>query len=335
MTAAPILIPTTERVAPWQGLGVSLPEGLTAAEAIRYGGYDWQVEKFPAFTEVTIPARITEDGVAPETVEMIEAPGRVATVRRHPDGSADVLGIGMTRGYTIVQNIETAETIQAAAGLTGATFATIGGFKGGNQMFVQMYLPDSLTIGGRDLSSCYLTAVNSHDGTSALTFTVGTLRMGCFNQNAVNQRTAVSKVSFRHTAGIASAMSNAGRVLGLTRNYIAKMQSIGDVLVDTPMSRTEFGNFVDKVFIPQENKTGKNKGQETTRTVVRREALFGLWSSATQENIAGTRWGAYNAVTEYVNWAWPVKGSTTHAERVASGGGDLVMGRAMDLLLPA
>lgn len=326
------LIAAEARTTAWEALGHQLPQGLNALQAIQHGGLDWEVEKVPATAAIYTPEVIDLEGVSPARTEYLDS-GRIATVRVNKDGSRQVLGIGMSKTYGVVQNIEAAAEIQAAADATDAEFAAVGSQKDGSQMFVQMWLPSgSFNAGGNDPHQTYLTAVNSHDGTRALTFTVGTLRMFCTNQVAVNNRTAITKVSFRHTSGIKAAMVNANKVLGLTQQYVPRIQAATERLYQTPMARDEFSEFINELFPAQIKKAGKDKGQETAQSITRREALHGLWVSESMTNLPDNRLRAYNAVTEYQDWAMPVKGGNRF-ERIAQGGGDAVKARAMALLL--
>jgi hypothetical protein len=67
-----------------------------------------------------------------------------------------------------------------------------------------------------------------------------------------------------------------------------------------------------------------------------RADLMTLWRAPTQENIAGTKWAAYNAVAEYEDWAKPVRSKkdsdVVRAERIINGGAEAMKTRAQLIL---
>lgn len=324
------------RVSAWHQLGITVPAEVTAAEAIKLAHLDWAVTKQPLQTVVTLDPEITDDGVTPGRNETVNVPGKFATVRVNPvNGNIDVLGT-VGANYEIVQNHEAADEIQATLDVAGAHISTAGALDGGRRMFISALLPTELRVGGQDAVNMFLVAQNSHDGTSALTFDITPIRVVCTNTCRISRREAVGTVSMRHTKNVRDAMKAAREVLGITNKFVEEFKNIAEHLYDTPMDDTEFTDFIDQVFKPTVETKGKREGQETKGTVDRRSDLFGLWTSATQENIAGTQWAAYNTVVEYQDWAKPVQtgrlGDLARAERIARGGVDDAKTRALTLL---
>jgi phage/plasmid-like protein (TIGR03299 family) len=326
----------SSRQSAWHQLGTTVPEEVTAEEAIQLGGLGWTVTKQPLQTVVTLEPEITADGVSPARHEVVDVPGKFATVRVNPVTSkVDVLGTVGDK-YTIVQNIETAQELNAIAQVTGAHFSTAGSLDNGRRMFVSMLLPEAVKIGGQDQVDMFLVGTNSHDGTSSFTAMVTPIRPVCTNTLRLGRQQAVSQVNIRHTKNVKAAIVAARDVLRVTNAFMEEFAGIGNHLIEEKMDRSEFGAFIDKVFVPTVETTGTKKGQETAGTVRRREDLFGLWVSDTQANIAGTRWAAYNAVVEYADWLSPISSraaDTARAERIAKGGLDDVKTRALAMLV--
>lgn len=330
-----------QRLTPWMGLGTDISAATDAADAIRIAGLDFTVEKFPIQVAVNLgEPSIAPDGTLTGGIEILHDPKHVATVRRNPGtGKLQILGAGMTKGYTIVQPLEAAVEIQAAAEATAATFSSAGSDREGTKMYVAMKLPDTIRIGGFDPVELYLTATNSFDGSGALYFAIAPVRMACTNMGTLLRTQAQASLSIRHTANIHDRMRAAGQVLGLTKGFAADYEAVGNQLLNTPMSRPEFTAFVDAVHKPEYRKTGKHAGEETHTTQLRREQLHGLWTSVTQDGISGTRWGALQTVIEQSDWFSFVqaerKDPLARAERLMDGKGADVKSRALRMLLSA
>lgn len=308
----------------WHGLGVVLPESFTAADAMRQahlGG--WNVHKIPLQT-VPVPTR---DGL---TVTL-PVPDRYATVRTNPfTGALDVLG-DVGADYTPVQNEAHAQVLDAIVDESGAHFETAGSLRGGRQVFLTMKLPTTMLIGGQDAVDLYLVAVNSHDGSGAFRLVVTPVRVVCANTLAAGLRKARSTFGIRHTSGAAAHIAQARQALGLTFAYAEEFQAEADRMIEEQLTDDEFDRIVAHLW-PVTTPTART-GQAETRARTLHELRHG--SPTLTADLAGTRWGAYQAVTEYIDHYAPTRGrvdqTAARAERAAIGGGPALKARAFDL----
>jgi phage/plasmid-like protein (TIGR03299 family) len=284
------------RTDPWHHLGTTVAgEAFTAEDAMTLGHLGgWNVRK------VALSAtEVTADGVT-----TMDAPG-FATVRTNPFTDApEALGV-VGSGYTPLQNEEHAQFLNSLADASGATFDTAGSLRGGRQVFVTMRMPQHLRIGGTDRVDLNIAALNSHDGTSAFRVLVTPVRVVCANTQHAALRDHVSSWSIRHTRNAKAAVQAARDCLGLTFAYIEAFQTQAEAMIDTTTTDAQFFDLVADIFgTPDPDAPARvhRTGAQRQRT------LAHLWHDAdTQSGIRGTAWGAYQAVTEYVDHFAPVR----------------------------
>jgi phage/plasmid-like protein (TIGR03299 family) len=308
----------------WHRLGEVLPAGFDAAQAMRHarlGG--WNVRKEPLTTAV-----LTTDGVS-----TLQVPDQFATVRTNPvTGRPDVLGV-VGRGYTPIQNEEHADLLNALVDESGSHFETAGSLKGGRQVFLTMKLPTTMLVGGVDPVEVYLVALNSHDGTSAFRLLVSPVRVVCANTQAAAIARARSSFSIRHTSGAAGYIAQAREALGLTFAFAEAFQAEAEAMIARQVTDEQFAGIVADLW-PIDKKSARS----TAIGAARADALTRLWDrSPTAAAIRGTKWAAYQAITEYTDHVAPVSDKrnprAARAERVVTSGAvTAVKTRAFDLI---
>jgi phage/plasmid-like protein (TIGR03299 family) len=319
----------------WHRLGTVLPDTFTAEQALevaKLGG--WNVEKAPLYTRV-----LTSTGFAE-----VEIPGQFVTTRTNPvTKDQEVIGIEhapstVGKVYRPFQNEQLCEFLNALVDEGGAHFETAGSLRGGSDVFVTLRLPENILVGGVDPINLNLAVLNNHIGTASIRALVTPTRIVCANTQAAAIRNAKSQFKIRHTATADQRVQEAREALGLTFAYIEGFQAEADRLIDQAYTDAEFEKLVDQLWTPAD------ADKDTKRTVnsdaERRNTLRSLWSDAdTNALIRGTKWGAYQAVTEYLDHNQPVrvKGDKdiARAERVASGQYDDVKVKAFDILAGA
>ncbi|PSK95836.1 phage/plasmid-like protein (TIGR03299 family) [Haloactinopolyspora alba] len=288
----------------WHRLGTVLEDVFTAEEAMKHANLGgWNVRKTPLTTTV----------LGDEGVSTIEIPDRYATVRTNPvTGQPDYLGGVVADGYQIIQNEEHAELLNALVDEGGAHFETAGALRGGRQVFLSMKLPQGITVGGVDDIETYIVALNSHDGRQAFRLLVTPVRVVCANTQAAALSDAKATYTVRHTANAQKAILEAREALGVAFDYMDDFATEAERMINTSMAEGEFVEFTEKVF----GKVTDDTGKRAARTATQRNAeLLRLFNDAdTNAKIRGTRWGAYQAVTEYIDHLAPVKGKGDAAD---------------------
>ena len=293
----------------WHRLGQSVGHAMTAREALDAARLaNWNVRKMPL--QVPQQPIITDTGVT--TPDPLAVPDFYATVRTNPiNGGIDVLGVVGSK-YEPVANEASCDLLDALTDESGAHFETAGALRGGRETFITMKLPNTMIFDGRDGSqdqtAFYIAALNSHDGTSAFRLLVTPIRIVCANTQSAAISRAKASFSIRHTGGAKASIAEARNALKLTWRYIEAFETEAAALYAQPMDTDEMRDFANTLL-----EVDDAGSAATVRN--RREKASGivkLWtSSPTIAPIAGTRWAAYNAVTEYCDHIVPVRGART------------------------
>ncbi|BDE17233.1 hypothetical protein MKCMC460_60930 (plasmid) [Mycobacterium sp. 20KCMC460] len=296
----------------WHRLGQTVGHTMTAREALDAAHLaGWNVRKMAL--QVPQEPVIDENGVtAPEPLAV---PDFYATVRTNPiNGRLDVLGVVGSK-YEPVQNEASCDLLDALVDESGAHFETAGALRGGRETFVTMKLPEAIVFDGRDgtqdRTELYLAALNSHDGSSKFTFLVTPIRIVCANTQSAALRDAKASWGIRHTGGARAAILEARNALKLTWRYAQAFEAEAAALYAREMDTDQVRDFAHQLF----------EVDAATSTATRRHrreragGIVKLWtSSPTLTPIAGTRWAAYNAVTEYLDHHVPVRGARTSSD---------------------
>ena len=292
----------------WHRLGQSVGHAMTAREALDAAHLaGWNVRKMPL--QVPQQPVINEDGVT--TPDPLAVPDYYATVRTNPiNGHIDVLGVVGSK-YQPVQNEASCDLLDAITDESGAHFETAGALRGGRETFITMKLPNTMVFDGRDGSQdrtdFYIAALNSHDGSSAWRGLVTPVRIVCANTQSAAIGSANASFSIRHTGGAKASIQEARNALKLSWRYIDAFQTAAAALYAQPMDTEQvrrFANTLLEVDAASSEATARHRRE-------RAGGIVKLWTSPTIAPIAGTRWAAYNAVTEYLDHHVPVRGART------------------------
>lgn len=277
------------RQSAWHELGTTLTEEFTAEQAMEVahlGG--WNVRKTPLTT-----TDITDNGVT-----TIDIPGKYATIRTNPfTGAAEPLGV-VGSSYTPIQNEQHAGILNTLVDESGAHFDTAGSLRNGRNVFVSMKLPQHILIGGQDQIDVNLVALNSHDGSSAFKILVTPIRVVCANTQAAALRNNKASYSIRHTMNYTSNLTTARQTLDMTFTYLDEFQTAADRMIETTVTNEEFEKLMKATFKTADELTPRASKSWDDRF----DTLSHLWHDAdTNKTITGTRWGAYQVVTEFVD----------------------------------
>lgn len=292
------------RESAWHKLGTTLESTFDAETALSTAHLaGWDVRKSPAVT-------ILPDG------SILPIEGKFAIIRNNPfvEGKVDGLGV-VGNHYEPVQNEQHVDLLNALVDESGAHFETAGSLRGGREVFVTMRMPETIKVGGIDPVDLYLIARNSHDGSSSFEFLVSPVRVVCANTLSMATKSAKASFKARHVAGGArAAIQTARETLGLTFAYMESFEAEVAKLIDAEYTDQQFTRLAASLYPTPEN--AKDVAAENAR--IHRANITKLWrGSPTMKEIAGTRWAAYNAVTEYVDHVIDQRGKAGDALREA------------------
>lgn len=263
---------------PWHGLGKEIPEGkkLGIDEALVAAGLDWEVD---------LRRLYTEDGHT-----LLNIHERYAVCRRKDN---TVLGI-VGPGYTPLQNKEAFAWFQPFLDTADVTLETAGSLKGGSQVWVLAKIRRaSLTVGAADEVAHYVLLSNSHDGSLAVRVGFTPIRVVCNNTLCFAHRSEASQLlRVRHTARLLKNLDEIREIMDIAHKEFCATIEQYRALIKKEINQKDLAKYVKLVFeLPE---TG---GRDLI------PIMADLLDHGRGSDMAGrTYWGAYNAVTEYLNY---------------------------------
>lgn len=289
----------------WHGLGTTFDEDVTTDEMLRLAKLsNWNVrlESIPFDSSYN---------VVPEVY---------AAVRTNPfDQSTDVLSI-VGGNYHPYQNEEF-----LAIGDGIGRWETAGSIKQGRQVFASLVTSlDDLVLdpdGANDTVKNYLLLVSSHDGTLSIQGVNTPLRVVCQNTLSVTLSGAKQSFKIRHTATAAEKVKAAREALEIQANYFDRFSVEARQMIETQITNDKFMEIV-KALYPEPDAGSK---AAKTRWNTKVDMLESIYMGAadgpdTTSTIRGTAWGAFNALTESLDWyRKPRKGNAESVLVAASG----------------
>jgi phage/plasmid-like protein (TIGR03299 family) len=219
-------------------------------------------------------------------------------------------------------------------------FETAGSLWGGRRVWVLAQLPEYVELGG-DLSATYVYVANSHDGSMAVTGAVTPIRIVCANTLGAALHQAEHGVSaqrtfrFRHTGNLQAKFAEARQVLGMTINYQKQFKELAERLAREPIAEWLLEQRVLRHLWKIEEDLGKVARANRERTIERVLAGFRGQGSAgdTTGNSPGTKWIAFNAIAEHLDYGRRYSGRINQVQR--SFDDTPLKQRALDLVLAA
>ena len=219
-------------------------------------------------------------------------------------------------------------------------FETAGSLWGGRGVWVLARLPEYVELGG-DLSATYVYVANSHDGSMAVTAAVTPIRIVCANTLGAALRQAEHGVHaqrtfrFRHTGNLQAKVAEARQVLGMTITYQKQFKELANRPAGEPITEWALERRVLRHLWTIDEKMGKIARSNRERTIERVLAVFrgrGV-AGATTGNSPGSRWVAFNAIAEELDYGRRYTSRTNQVQRSFEDTG--LKQRALELVLVA
>ena len=283
----PAGITTTDGMAyvgrrPWHGLGTYVEgQAMTSAQAIEAASLDWEV--------VTEPVYRGGDGTS-----LKEIANKRAIVRKDTD---EVFGV-FSDGYTPVQNREAFDLIDAVVGDGDATFHTVGSLFGGRRVWMLCKLQGDYRLDNGEKLESFILLDNSHDGTAALRMRLTSVRVVCSNTlgAATSSRAAFAA---KHTSGIMARASDARDLLGLNAAYMERLIEDANRIAEQAWSHAEMKDMTYKLLDLDDDVAFDMQRGIKAPAASKMLDLFYIGEG----NKGETRWDAFNAVTEYLDYS--------------------------------
>jgi phage/plasmid-like protein (TIGR03299 family) len=301
----------------WHGLGTVIDEPVSTSEMLSLAHLDkWNVR----VEELVLPGRSHRE--------------HFATIRTNPfDGENDVLGVVGER-YKVLQNEELFQFGDNL--LDGGQWETAGSIKNGTVVFGSLALDREINLdpkGRGDKINSYLLVHTSHDGSLAIQASVTPVRVVCQNtlNMAVGSKGRGAKQSFRirHTQTLNGKITAAREALGMAKQYLDEFDIVANEMISKEISDKQFFDIISTVYTkPEEDTKGAMTKWET-----KIDTLNDIYFGETCVNIKGTAWGAYNAMTERLDWYRNPRGGNAESVLAAASGFDAATNANKNLIL--
>jgi phage/plasmid-like protein (TIGR03299 family) len=301
---------------PWHGLGVVLdayPRSID--DALENAGLGWKVTHGDVLVVKT--PEWTDDFGTTHPPELVPANGFKANLR---EDTGAVLGI-VSDEYEVVENRAAFRFLDALIG-SELCFETAGSLWGGRRVWVLARLPEHIELGG-DESATYIYVANSHDGSMAVTAAVTPIRIVCANTLGAALRQAEHGVRaertfrFRHTGNLQTKFAEARQVLGLTIDYQRQFKVLADRLAREPITSARFERAVLRHLWTIDEDTGPRARAHRERAIEQVLGIFRGFGVAgdTTGNSPGSKWVAWNAVAEHLDYGRRYTARTSQIHR--------------------
>jgi phage/plasmid-like protein (TIGR03299 family) len=281
---------------------------MTINEALLASNLDWTVSKVPVLS----------------AHDLTPVKDKYAVIR---DDTKHPLGV-VGKRYEPISNRESFRVFETALGEGQGQIDTIGALGEGERVWCLAKLPETFEPIQGDPVDRYLLCCTSHDGSKSMEIMFTSIRVVCNNTLTAALNGSKHKVSIRHTSRWEDRLRVAHQVLNQSSLYWYKMKQACHVLANESVGRVETGAFLDAMF-PQTEAGGQR--QHTGRSEVLRLLEEGKGSEIA--GVRGSKWGLYNAFTEYIDHSQSIKGNKDRWERSTFGAGADQREKALSLLL--
>ena len=249
-----------------------------------------------------------------------DSSGAQLVLRTNPfDSGTDVLSVVGSR-YKVVQNEELfAFADNILDGDESCKWESAGSLKKGKVVFGSLTVPRTMVLdpqGANDETKLYLIVWTSHDGSVAVQAAITPVRVVCQNTLNLAMRNAKQSFKIRHTQSVEGRIQVARETLGLALGYFDEFEKEAQALYSQSITDAEFSNLIRTIY-PKPEKDSKGALKKWENKVVLLDDLY--HNSPTNANIKGTKWGAFNALTERLDYYRTSRGNSESLMAGASG----------------
>jgi phage/plasmid-like protein (TIGR03299 family) len=308
----------------WHGLGTVFEEEVSTKEMLELANlHEWNVH----LEEVAIPNGFSSD----------KTYNYVTRTNPFDRKQKDILGVVGER-YRILQNEELFDFGDALLD-GGGRWETAGSIKGGRQVFGSLALERETVLdpsGVSDKINTYLLVNTSHDGSIAIQASVTPVRVVCANtlnlalgSGIGRNRSVKQSYKIRHTQTAQGKIQAAREALGLANVYMDEFDKVAQEMIQREITQDKFMEIVLKAYPrPEENKKGAVSKWNT-----KIELVEDIYTGDFNHMIAGTAWGALNAMTERLDWYRSARKGNNESVLAGASGFDPVINAEKNRLL--
>jgi phage/plasmid-like protein (TIGR03299 family) len=307
----------------WHNLGTVFQDEVNTAEMLKLAHLDnWNVR----LEDVAIPDGFSSD----------KSYSFVSRTNPFDNAQTDVLGVVGER-YVPLQN---EDLFSFGDNLLdgGGRWETAGSIKNGRVVFGSIALTDSITLdpnGRADKIDNYLLINTSHDGSVAIQASITPVRVVCANtlNLALSQFKGKKDVKqtfkIRHTQTAEGKIAVAREALGLAHKYIDEFSLMANAMIEKEITKADFDKIVELAY-PAPEKDAKGSVKKYDAKI---DLLNDIYVGQFNNTISGTAWGAYNALTERLDWYRNSRGGNNESIYASASGFDPVINAEKNRLM--
>jgi len=308
----------------WHQLGTVFNEEVSTSEMLELAHLnDWNVR----LEEIAIPDGFSAD----------KSYNYVTRTNPFDRTQNDILGVVGER-YRILQNEELFDFGDALLD-GGGRWETAGSIKGGRQVFGSLALERETVLdpsGVSDKVTSYLLVNTSHDGSIAIQASVTPVRVVCANtlnlalgSGVGRNRDIKQSYKIRHTQTAQGKVQAAREALGLANLYMDEFDKMAQEMIQREITNDKFQDILLLAYPkPEADKKGA-----LSKWNSKLDMIEDIYKGDTNHMIAGTAWGALNAMTERIDWYRNPRGGKNESVLAGASGFDHAVNAEKNRLL--
>jgi len=277
---------------PWHNLGQNIEGAFDAETALREANLDWEVEVAPLYIDADGVYDNAGKGFVPRKSE------RGKVVIRKDTG--DELGVVGPK-YSPLQNKDAFAFFDGVFGEGKARYETAGYLGKGERMWLlaNMTANDPVEILPGDEVNKYLLLTNDFTGSYSVLGSFTPVRVVCNNTLTAAVSSIIkggNTVRVKHVGDVKNRLQFAGEVLSASGVFYDEVKNLFQSFAKKQLNGEQTRNYIH-LSLFDDNKESKSR----TKKVDMVEGLMHTGRGSDIAGVRGTVWGAYNAVTEYVD----------------------------------
>ena len=307
----------------WHGLGTVFSEEKTTQEMLDTANLsNWNVR----LEDLEIPSHLSSD----KSYQYV--------IRTNPFDNAqtDVLGVVGQR-YVPLQNEDLfsfGDNILDG----GGRWETAGSLRGGRVVFGSLALERETVLdpsGVADKVKTYLLINTSHDGSIAIQASITPVRVVCANTLNLALRSTKKKngvkqsFKIRHTQTAEGKIAVAREALGLANAYMDEFDIMAKAMIEQEVNAKKFNDIILAAY-PKPDKDSKGAVKKWENKI---DVINDIYTGEFNGMIAGTAWGAFNALTERLDWYRSARNGNNESILASASGFDPVINAEKNRLL--
>ncbi len=307
----------------WHGLGTVFTEEKNTSEMLEAANLNgWNVR----LEDLETPSHLTSD----KNYQYV--------LRTNPtdNSQTDILGVVGER-YHVMQNEDLfsfGDNILDG----GGRWETAGSIKGGRVVFGALALERETILdptGVADKVKTYLLINTSHDGSIAIQASITPVRVVCANTlnlalGSIKKKNGI-KQSFkiRHTQTASGKVAVARETLGMANKYMDEFDVMAKAMIEKEVSAKMFNDIILSAY-PKPEKDAKGAIKKWENKV---DVINDIYTGEYNGMIAGNAWGAFNALTERLDWYRSARGGNNESILASASGFDPAINAEKNRLL--